>query len=171
MGWPEWRISEVITARPHARVNQLGYLLGRPKQAIVMIGCYGAGRLHRSPPGRRRRPHRTFTGLVDTTGAHVGPQRSCPGLQRANIPGAGFRIEAGAQISHPFEITSRLYERLSADALRFFYVMRSGTRSWTDLPRAMAGRPASRAATESRRPRSACVDGAGSASALSGVAL
>jgi hypothetical protein len=61
MGWPEWRISEVITARPHARVNQLGYLQGRP------IGCCGAGRLHRSRPGRRRRPHRTFTGLADTT--------------------------------------------------------------------------------------------------------
>jgi endoglucanase len=44
-----------------------------------------------------------------------------------NIPGVGFRIEAGAQISHPFEIRSRLYERLTADALRFFYVMRSGT--------------------------------------------
>ena len=36
-------------------------------------------------------------------------------------------IEAVAQHSHRFEITSRLYDRLAADALRFFYLMRSGT--------------------------------------------
>ena len=36
MSWPEWHISDVMTARPRVRVNQLGYLLGRPKQATLV---------------------------------------------------------------------------------------------------------------------------------------
>ena len=44
-----------------------------------------------------------------------------------NMAGAGFQIEAATQCSHPFEITSHLYDMLAADALRFFYLMRSGT--------------------------------------------
>ena len=43
------------------------------------------------------------------------------------VQGAGFRIESADQCSHPFVVTSRVYDRLRADALRFFYVMRSGT--------------------------------------------
>jgi hypothetical protein len=126
MGWPEWRISEVITARPHARVNQLGYLLGRPKQATLISDAV-------EPVGFTVRDR---DGGVAHPDFHRWPIRPEPtsdlnvhvlDFSVLNIPGAGFRIEAGAQISHPFEITSRLYERLSADALRFFYVMRSGT--------------------------------------------
>ena len=126
MGWPEWRISEVITARPHARVNQLGYLLGRPKQATLISDAV-------EPVGFTVRDR---DGGVAHPDFHRWPIRPEPtsdlnvhvlDFSVLNIPGAGFRIEAGAQISHPFEITSRLYERLSADALCFFYVMRSGT--------------------------------------------
>ena len=36
MGWPEWQVTEVISRRPQVRVNQLGYLLGRPKQATLI---------------------------------------------------------------------------------------------------------------------------------------
>jgi len=41
--------------------------------------------------------------------------------------GAGFWIDGLTQRSHPFEVTSRLYDRLAGDALGFFYLMRSGT--------------------------------------------
>ena len=44
-----------------------------------------------------------------------------------DVQGAGFWIEALTQRSHPFELTSRLYDRLAGDALCFFYLMRSGT--------------------------------------------
>jgi endoglucanase len=127
VGWPEWRISEVITARPQARVNQLGYLLGRPKQATLISDATEP--VHFIVRDRHG-------GVAHTGLSQVWPVRPEPtsGLNVhvldftvLNMPGADFRIEAGAQISQPFEITSRLYERLTADALRFFYVMRSGT--------------------------------------------
>jgi hypothetical protein len=36
VGWPEWRLTEVMAARPQVRVNQLGYLLDRPKYATLV---------------------------------------------------------------------------------------------------------------------------------------
>jgi hypothetical protein len=36
MGWPEWRVGEVMTGRPGVRVNQPGYFLGRPKEATLV---------------------------------------------------------------------------------------------------------------------------------------
>jgi hypothetical protein len=33
MGWPEWSAMDIIS---DVRVNQLGYLLGRPKQATLV---------------------------------------------------------------------------------------------------------------------------------------
>jgi hypothetical protein len=36
MGWPEWSAVDIISERPDVRVNQLGYLLGRPKQATLV---------------------------------------------------------------------------------------------------------------------------------------
>jgi endoglucanase len=125
--WPVWRVMEVMTARPQVRVNQLGYLLGRPKQATLISNAI-------EPVGFAVRDR--DGGIAHTGLSQVWPVRPEPtsGLNVhvvdfsvLNIPGVGFRIEAGAQISHPFEIRTRLYERLTADALRFFYAMRSGT--------------------------------------------
>ena len=55
-----------------------------------------------------------------------------PVVARGNYPARAvvaerIRIEATGQRSHLFEITSSLYDMLGADALRFFYPMRSGT--------------------------------------------
>ena len=58
-----------------------------------------------------------------------------------NTSGAGLWIEAAAQCSHPFEITSRLYDVLATDALRFFSLMRSGT-ALSDRVAPGYGRPA-----------------------------
>ena len=121
MGWQEWRASEVMTARPQARVNQLGYLIGRAKQATLIsdaekpvhftVRDRGGGIV---PTGLSRpcsiRPEPT-SGL----NVHVLD------FTALNMQGAGFRIEADDQGSHPFKITNRLYEQLAADALRFFY--------------------------------------------------
>jgi endoglucanase len=41
MGWPEWRVADVIHRRPQVRVNQLGYLLDRPKQATLISDAEG----------------------------------------------------------------------------------------------------------------------------------
>ena len=36
MGWPERQVTEVVSVRPQVRVNQLGYLPDRPKQATLI---------------------------------------------------------------------------------------------------------------------------------------
>ncbi len=41
--------------------------------------------------------------------------------------GEGFHLEAAGRRSHPFRVSADLYRTLSADALRFFTLMRSGT--------------------------------------------
>jgi endoglucanase len=127
VGWQEWRVSEVMTARPLARVNQLGYLIGRPKQATLISNAEEPVHFTvRDPDG----------GIVHTGLSRPWSIRPEPtsGLNvhvldftALNLQGAGFRIEADDQGSHPFKITNRLYEQLAADALRFFYLMRSGT--------------------------------------------
>ena len=127
MSRPEWHISDVMTARPRVRVNQLGYLLGRPKQATLVSDTEepvhftvrgGDGVVLRSglsqPWSVRPEP---------TSGLNV----HVLDFTDLNVPGAGFWIAAGDQSSHSFALTSSLYDTLGEDALRFFYVMRSGT--------------------------------------------
>lgn len=55
--------------------------------------------------------------------------------------GSGFWVEAAGQRSHPFAICGDLYAGLGQDALRFFFLMRSGA----PIPEQIApgyGRPA-----------------------------
>jgi len=127
MGWPEWSVAHIMTERPGVRVNQLGYLLGRPKQATLVSDA--AEPVHFTV--RDRDGVVVHTGLSQPWSARPEPASGLNvhvlDFTRLNTRGAGFRIEAGDQYSHPFEVTSRLYDTLAADALRFFYLMRSGT--------------------------------------------
>jgi endoglucanase len=127
MSWPEWRLSDVMTARPRVRVNQLGYLLGRPKQATLVSDSEEP--VHFTVRGG--------DGVVLHSGLSqpwsVRPEPTS-GLDvhvldftDLNVLGAGFRITTGDQRSHSFAVTSSLYDTLVGDALRFLYVMRSGT--------------------------------------------
>jgi endoglucanase len=127
VGWPEWHVAEVISRRPQVRVNQLGYLPGRSKLATLISDA-------QDPV--------PFT-IRDREGVVVYTGSSLPWSERPEptsgldvhvldftgltLQGAGFRIESAGQSSHPFEVTSSVYARLRADALGFFYVMRSGT--------------------------------------------
>ncbi len=127
MGWPEWRVTDVMTARPRIRVNQLGYLPGRPKHATLISDA-------QDPiPFTIRDRHgiAVFTGLSEPWLVQPEPTSGLKvhvvDFSNLNMAETGFQIEADGQCSHPFEITSRLYDMLAADALRFFYLMRSGT--------------------------------------------
>jgi endoglucanase len=116
-----------MTARPRIRVNQLGYLPDRPKHATLISDAPDPiPFVIRDQSGIA-----VFTGLSEPWLVQPEPTSGLKihvsDFSNLNMAGAGFRIEAAAQCSHPFEITSRLYERLAADALRFFYLMRSGT--------------------------------------------
>jgi endoglucanase len=120
-------VTEVISRRPQVRVNQLDYLPGRPKQATLISDAQDP-----VPFAVHNRSGVTvYTGFSQPW--LVRPERTS-GLNvhvldfsGPAIEGAGFRIESADLCSHPFEVTSRVYSGLRADALRFFYVMRSGT--------------------------------------------
>jgi endoglucanase len=115
-------------ARPRVRVNQVGYLPGRPMRATLVVA------------GRADAP----VGFVvrDASGAKVHSGRSQPWPARPeptsgqwvhvldftglDATGEGFRVEADGAVSHPFAIDDRLYDPLASDALRFFRLMRCG---------------------------------------------
>ena len=150
MGWPEWRAADVMRRRPQVRVNQLGYLIDRPKQATLISDA-------RDPVPFKVRD---LGGVAVHTGlSRPWPVRPEPtsGLNvhvldfgGLTLPGAGFRIEAADQCSHPFEVTSHVYDTLRAHALGFFYLMRSGTPIFDSIapgygrPAGHAGRPPNR---------------------------
>src|SRR5687768_4384545 len=112
--------------RPQVRVNQLGYLADRPKRATLIsdvsdpvpflvrdrggVVVYGGG----------SRPWSVRPDPTSGLSVHVLD------FSGFAVQGAGFRIESADQCSHPFEVTSRVYRKLSADALGLFYLMRSG---------------------------------------------
>jgi len=127
MGWPEWSVTDIMTERPGVRVNQLGYLLGRPKEATLVSDAEEP--IHFTV--RNRDGVAVHTGLSQPWSVRPEPTSGLSvhllDFTGLNTRGTGFRIEAGHQGSHPFEVTSRLYDMLAADALRFFYAMRSGT--------------------------------------------
>ena len=96
-------ITEVISRRPQVRVNQLGYLPGRPKQATLISDAQDP-----VPFAIRDRD-----GVVVYTGFSrpwsVRPEPTS-GLNvhvldfsGLAMQGAGFRIESADQCSHPFE--------------------------------------------------------------------
>ena len=127
MGWPEWRVADVIGRRPHVRVNQLGYLLGRPKQATLISDA-------EDPVPfivRDREGVAVYTGASRPWSVRPEPTSGLSvhvlDFSGLTVQGPGFRIETPDQRSHSFEVTSRVYHTLSADALAFFYLMRSGT--------------------------------------------
>lgn len=127
MGWPLWRVTEVMTARPRVRVNQLGYLPNRPKHATLISDAKDPIRF----TVQDQSGIEVFTGFSEPWSVRPEPTSGLMvhvlDFSNLNVPGAGFRIETATQCSHPFEIASRLYEMLAADALRFFYLIRSGT--------------------------------------------
>lgn len=101
MGWPEWRVAEVVTGRPGVRVNQLGYLLGRPKQATLVSDS--GEPVHFIV--RDRNNVAVHTGLSQPWSVRPEPTSGLNvdvmDFTGFNTPGAGYRIEAGDQCSHP----------------------------------------------------------------------
>ena len=84
-------MTDIISGRPAVRVNQLGYLLGRPKQATLVSDAEEP--IHFTVRnGDGVAVHRTFPTLVSSAGTHVRLERPCPGFHRPHH--AGSRLPA-----------------------------------------------------------------------------
>ena len=108
------------------RVNQLGYLPDGPKRAVWVTDAEAPARFRvLDRDGRAVAGGATAPWAVrpePTSGLRVH------GLDFSGVraQGEGFVVEAGGARSHPFAIAPDLYAPLRDDALRFFYLQRSG---------------------------------------------
>jgi endoglucanase len=130
--------------RPSVRVNQLGYLPDGPKRAVWVTDAV-------APAAFR---------VLDRGGGAVAGGATVPWAARpeptsglrvheldfsgVRTEGEGFVVEAGGARSHPFAIAADLYAPLRDDALRFFYLQRSGV-AIDDARAPGYGRPAGHA--------------------------
>ncbi|MBO0901789.1 glycoside hydrolase family 9 protein [Cellulomonas sp. zg-ZUI22] len=119
-----WSVQDVLARRPAVRVNQLGYLPGRPMQATLVTD-------EAEPVG--------FTVVRDDDVvvregvSQPWPVRPDPTsgltvhvLDLRGLPEGTFHLRAGVEHSHRFRVGARLHASLHDDALRFFTLLRSG---------------------------------------------
>ena len=133
-----------MCARPRLRINQCGYLPGRPMRATLISSELTA------LPFTVRDQH----GQVVFSGRSVPwPDRPEPssGLSvhildftEANLEDGDLQLEAGGHRSHRFTVGTDTYRRLARDALGVFRLLRSGAPLTNDVPASYA-RPAGHA--------------------------
>ena len=127
VSYPTWSLTDVLNGRPRIRVNQLGYLVGRTMQATVVTDSPTPVEfVVRDGADRAMRTGTSQPSLVqpDPTSAQTVQLLDFTGLSGEQ---EGCRVEAAGLQSHRFRVSTRLYGDLARDALRFFYLMRSGT--------------------------------------------
>ncbi len=109
---------------PNVLVNQVGYLPGLEKVAIVKTDASSAVKWELLDP----------SGMVVASGdaaVHGPDAASGDRVAQADFSaytkqGAGYTLRAGSDVSHPFSIAPNGYNKLKYDSLHFFYHMRSG---------------------------------------------
>ena len=125
MSWPVWSVDEVLARRPAVRVNQLGYVPGRPMRATLV-----AGEVNPVPFTVVRHDGRVVhEGLSEPWPVRPEPSSGMPVhvLDLGGLDEGTFHVEAPGAHSHPFRVAARLHAPLRDDALRFFALMRSST--------------------------------------------
>jgi endoglucanase len=127
---PDANGAEVVTVPP-VLVNQLGYLPGAAKIAVVKTAA--------SAP--------LDWELLDAAGKSVAAGKTAPfgkdaasgdELQLIDFStfstlGQGYRLKVGAEQSFPFDVSPSIYSTLKLDALSYFYQNRSGIEIRADL--------------------------------------
>ncbi|HEX6685363.1 MAG TPA: glycoside hydrolase family 9 protein [Candidatus Limnocylindrales bacterium] len=125
---------------PRVRVNQVGYLPHGPKRATIVTAATSA----------------VAWQLTNASGTVVAQGQTSPrGVDAASgqnvhtvdfssfvTVGAGYKLSADGETSHPFDISGDIYQRLRSDALQFFYIQRSGIAIDGNLVGAQYARPA-----------------------------
>src|SRR5215207_1722413 len=141
VSFPQWSVEAVLASRPLVRVNQVGYLPGRPNQATLVT----------------HRKHPLPFSIRGPGGASLWSGRSTPWPTRpeptsglavhvldfttAGVHGRDVRVEVDGHRSHPFAVRTDAYGGLARDALGVFRLLRSGAPLRDDVPAGYA-RPA-----------------------------
>ena len=109
---------------PRVRVNQVGYLPHGPKNATLVTDATTALHWELRDAGGTVVNEGTTTprGMDEASGQNV----HSVDFSSYTTSGAGFTLVADSETSHPFDISSTVYNQLRSDALQFFYIQRSG---------------------------------------------
>jgi endoglucanase len=124
---------------PRVRVNQVAYLPKGPKNATLVTDATTplAWQLHNGSGATVASGQSTPRGMDASSGQNV----HSIDFSSYTTAGTGFTLVADGETSHPFDLDSSAYEKLRADALKFYYTQRSGTAILESL-RPGYGRPA-----------------------------
>ncbi len=127
---------------PRVRVNQVAYLPKGPKNATVVTDATTplAWRLKNAGGEVVASGETTPRGVDASSGQNV----HSIDFSGYTKPGSGYTLTADGETSRPFDIGADAYERLSVDALKFYYTQRSGI-AIQDSLRPGYGRPAGHA--------------------------
>lgn len=109
---------------PSVKVNQVGYVTNGPKLATVVInGTAPIAWTLVNSNGDACASGRTGTPNLDAASNQMVAL-----IDFSSFPteGSGYTLAVGGAISYPFSISSTVYDTLRQDALRFFYLQRSG---------------------------------------------
>ena len=124
---------------PRVRVNQVAYLPQGPKNGTLVTDA-----TTRVPWQLKNAKGATVArGQSVPRGVDVSSGQNVHSLDFSSYRnrGTGFTVVADGQTSRPFDIGADAYEKLRADALKFYYTQRSGIAIREDL-RPGYGRPA-----------------------------
>lgn len=140
---------------PLVRVNQLGYAPKLEKLATVVSE-------QKQPIAFRLLDNKgkaVFEGTTKVFGpdAASGDSVHWADFSVFTTPGQGYRLEAGAAKSDPFDVEPGIYHSLKYDALRYFYLNRSGT----PIDKAYAPNPSVARPAGHAKDLAACAPGIG----------
>lgn len=127
---------------PRVRVNMVGYLPAGPKKATLVTTATEPLDWELKDAGKRIVASGTTVprGVDASSGQNVHTLDF--GAHRE--PGEEYTLTADGETSRPFDIGAGIYDRLPADALKFYYTQRSGIEIRDEL-RPGYGRPAGHA--------------------------
>ncbi|MFI0729157.1 glycoside hydrolase family 9 protein [Streptomyces sp. NPDC021225] len=109
---------------PRVRVNQVGYLPFGPKHATVVTDAPAPIPWQVNDSAGATVASGTTTPAGTDTSS--GQQTHTLDFSAVTQSGTGYTLGVDGQTSYPFDITATAYDQLHSDALRFFYVQRSG---------------------------------------------
>jgi endoglucanase len=118
---------------PDIRVNQLGYLPDGPKRATIVSDAPEPLEFAVANAAGET----VFTGITAPRGFDETAGVSVHSADFSGLSGVGpkFVLRAAGQESYPFAVQPGLYKELRTDALRYFYLARSGI----DIDAALVG--------------------------------